>query len=244
MDIKICSNPETFSTDDFLNRSVKDMRPDEQPREKLMKYGVGSLADSELLAILLRTGTQKMNVIETSRALLDHFGGLHSLIKKEWNELGVIPGIAKVKAITLEAAFELARRIQVAGLGEEIKITCPEDVSAFFGPKLRHLTKEVFMVAFLNNKKVMIGFQQISSGGSNATIVEPAEVMRQAILNQANSIILIHNHPSGNNRASNADITLTKRISQSGKLLGIPVDDHIIIAGYEFLSMRVEQLFN
>ncbi len=244
MNIKIYSPEETFSANDFLNRSVKDMRPDEQPREKLMKYGAGSLSDSELLAILLRTGTKKMNVIETSRALLDHFGGLHSLIKKEWNELRVIPGIAKVKAITLEASFELARRIQVAGLGEEIQITSPEEAVAFFGPKLRHLTKEVFIVAFLNNKKVMTGFQQISSGGSNATIVEPAEVLRQAILNQANSIILLHNHPSGNNRPSTADINLTKRIAESGKLLGIPVDDHIIIAGYDFVSLRAERLFN
>lgn len=235
---------ETFSSNDFLNRSVKDMRPDDQPREKLMKYGASSLSDSELLAILLRTGTQKMNVIETSRALLDHFGGLHSLIKKEWNELRVIPGIAKVKAITLEAGFELARRIQVAGTEEEIHITSPEDVVAFFGPKLRHLSKEVFIVVFLNNKKLMTGFQQISSGGSNATIVEPAEVIRQAILNQANSIILLHNHPSGNDKASNADVQLTKRISDSGKLLGISVDDHIIIAGYRFLSLRVEGLFN
>lgn len=146
-------NTESFSSEDFLNRTVKDMRPDEQPREKLIKYGAGSLSDAELLAILLRTGTKKMNVIETSRALLDHFNGLHSLIKKQWSELRVIPGIAKVKAITLEAAFELARRIQVAGLGEEIQVTSPEDAVAFFGPKLRHLTKEVFIVAFLNHKK-------------------------------------------------------------------------------------------
>lgn len=234
---------ETFSQNDFLNRSVKDMRPDEQPREKLTKYGAGSLSDSELLAILLRTGTKHLNVIETSRILLDQFGGLHSLVKKEWNELRVIPGIAKVKAITLEAAFELARRIQVAGLGEEIRISSPEDVAAFFGPKLRHLSKEVFFIAFLNNKKVMTGFQKISSGGSNATIVEPAEVLRQAILNQANSIILLHNHPSGNTQASTADINLTKRIAESGKLLGIPVDDHVIIAGYEFVSLRSERLF-
>lgn len=240
----IDSNSETFSTDDFLNRTVKDMLPDEQPREKLMKYGASSLADHELLAILLRTGTQKLNVIEASKALLAHFGGLHHLIRREWTELNVIPGIAKVKAITLEAAFELARRIQVAGLGEEIHFKSPEAVNAFFGPKMRHLNKEVFYVAFLNTKKVMTGFQQISSGGSNATIVEPAEVLRQAILNQANSIILVHNHPSGNNRASTADVNLTKRIAESGKLLGIPVDDHIIIAGYDFVSLRSERLFS
>lgn len=231
---------ESFSVDNFHNRTVKDMLPDEQPREKLCRYGSSSLTDAELLAILLRTGTQKLNVIDTSRALLEYYGGLRSLVKKEWKELKVIPGIASVKAITLEAAFELARRIEVADLGDEIQITAPEHAVNFFAPKMRHLNKEVFMVVFLNHKKVMIGFQQISMGSSNATIVEPGEVMRQAVINQANSLILIHNHPSGNNQASNADIQLTKRLVDCGKLLGIPIDDHIIIANYDYVSLRCE----
>ena len=235
---------ESFSHEDFNNRTVKEMLPDEQPREKLQHYGAASLSDAELIAILLRTGTKKLNVINTSRALLAHFGGLHALIKSDWKELGVIPGIAKVKAITLEASFELARRLQVAGLGEEIQLNSPDAVSAYFGPKIRHLDNEVFYVAFLNNKKVMKGFHQISSGGSNATIVEPPEVLRQAVINKANSIILVHNHPSGVCKASTADISLTKRLSESGKLLGIPIDDHVIIAGYKFVSMRSEGLFN
>jgi DNA repair protein RadC len=235
---------ESFSHEDFNNRTVKEMLPDEQPREKLQHYGAASLSDAELIAILLRTGTKKLNVINTSRALLAHFGGLHALIKSDWKELGVIPGIAKVKAITLEASFELARRLQVAGLGEEIQLNSPDAVSAYFGPKIRHLDNEVFYVAFLNNKKVMKGFHQISSGGSNATIVEPAEVLRQAVINKANSIILVHNHPSGVCKASTADISLTKRLSESGKLLGIPIDDHVIIVGYKFVSMRTEGLFN
>ena len=235
---------ESFSHEDFNNRTVKEMLPDEQPREKLQHYGAASLSDAELIAILLRTGTKKLNVINTSRALLAHFGGLHALIKSDWKELGVIPGIAKVKAITLEASFELARRLQVAGLGEEIQLNSPDAVSAYFGPKIRHLNNEVFYVAFLNNKKVIKGFHQISSGGSNATIVEPAEVLRQAVINKANSIILVHNHPSGICKASTADISLTKRLSESGKLLGIPIDDHVIIAGYKFVSMRSEGLIN
>lgn len=237
------STEESFSVEHFHNRSVKDMQPDEQPREKLMKYGAESLSDAELLAILLRTGTKKLNVIEASRALLDQFDGLHNLVRKNWQALKVIPGIAKVKAITLEAAFELARRIQVAGLGDEIQITDPEAANAYFGPKLRHLNKEVFIVAFLNNKRVLTGFHKVSTGGQTATIVDPSEVMRQAVLNEANSIILIHNHPSGNNRASTADIQLTKRLAECGKLLGVPVDDHIIVAGYKFVSLRNEGVF-
>lgn len=236
-------NEESFSVEKFHNRTVKDMLPDEQPREKLMRYGAESLSDSELLAILLRTGTRKLNVIETAKALLSEFGGLHNLVRKNWQSLKVIPGIAGVKAITLEAAFELARRIEVAGLGEEVQLTSPESVNAYFGPKLRHLTKERFLVAFLNNKRVLMGYKSISNGGQTATIVDPAEVMRQAVLSEANSMVLIHNHPSGNNKASTADIQLTKRLAECGKMFGIPVDDHVIIAGYNFISLRSENLF-
>lgn len=237
------THEESFSIEHFHSRTVKDMQPDEQPREKLMRYGADSLSDSELLAILLRTGTRKLNVIETSKALLTTFDGLHNLARKNWQALKVIPGIAKVKAITLEAAFELARRIEVAGLGEEIQITSPEDANAYFAPKLRHLSKETFLVGFLNNAKILTGYQKISTGGKTATIVDPAEVMRQAVLNEADSIILVHNHPSGQNKASSADVQLTKRLAECGKLFSIPVEDHLIIAGYNYTSLRSEQLF-
>jgi len=233
---------ENFDAQNYLNRTIKEMRPDEQPREKLMNYGGESLSDAELLAILLRTGSPKMNVIQMAQALLDHFGGIRHLAKKEWQEMKAIPGMGKVKALTLQAVFEFSRRIQTAGLGEQVQITSPEDAAAYFGPKLRDLTKEVFIVAFLNNAKIVLGYKKISSGGSTATIVDPAEVMRQAVINEANSILLLHNHPSGNNRESKADIQLTRRIHESGKLLGIPVDDHIIIAGDSYTSFRARGL--
>lgn len=236
------SNEETFHADQFMKRTVKEMRPDEQPREKLMNYGAESLSDAELLAILLRTGSRKLNVIQMSQALLDHFKGLRNLARRNWQELRVIPGIAKVKALTLEAVFELSRRIQVANLGDRVQITSPRDAVAYFGPKLRDLTNEVFLVAFLNNAKIVTGYQKVSSGGSTATIVDPAEVMRQAVMNGANSILILHNHPSGQASESKADIQLTKRIVASGKLLGIPVDDHIIIAGDRHVSFKAKGL--
>lgn len=235
---------ESFEAHDFLKRTVKDMQPDEQPREKLMNYGSESLSDSELLAILLRTGSQKMNVIQMAGALLDHFGGLRHLARKDWQDLQVIPGMGKVKSITLQAVFELARRIEVAGLGDQIQITAPQDAVAYFGPKLRDLTKEVFLVAFLNNAKIVTGYKKVSSGGATATIVDPAEVMRQAVMNEAHSIILLHNHPSGNTKESSADIQLTKRITKAGKLLGIPVNDHIIIAGDGYTSLKAKGLMD
>lgn len=223
-------------------RTVREMRPDEQPREKLRHYGAESLSDSELLAIILRTGSREMNVLETSAHLLNHFGGLRNLARRGWQELKVIPGIAGVKAITLVALFELSRRIQIASLGNEITIRSPEDAAAYFAPRLRDLNNEVFMVAFLNNAKKLTGYHKISSGGATATIVDIAEVMRQAVLNQANSILLLHNHPSGQARESRADVNLTRRIVESGKLIGITVDDHIIIAGDSFVSMRSKGL--
>lgn len=222
----------------YSGRTVKEMRPDEQPREKLMKYGAESLSDAELLAILLRTGSRELNVIETSQALLEHFNGLRQLARRNWQQLKVIPGIARVKAITLESAFELSRRIQMASLGDRITITAPEDIVAYFSPRLRDLSREVFLVAFLNAAKILTGFRKISSGGSTATIVDPKDVFHHAILNDADSIILIHNHPSGNNRESRADIKLTKRIRDAGLMLGITVDDHVIIAGDEYVSFR------
>jgi DNA repair protein RadC len=231
-----------FDTTEYFGRTVKEMQPDEQPREKLLKYGKDALSDAELLAILLRTGTKGMNVLDASKALLNHFDGLRNLARQDWRSLKVIPGIAKVKAITLEAVFELSRRMQAASLGEQVKITCPEDAAAFFSPRLRDLSHEEFYVAFLNNAKVLTGSQKISSGGNKATVVDVSEVFRQAILNRANSIIVAHNHPSGYARESASDVHLTNRIIEGGKQIGIPLDDHIIIAGDRFVSFRNKNL--
>lgn len=227
-----------FDAEKYKGQSVREMRPDEQPREKLLKYGPESLSNAELLAILLRTGSKGMNVIDTSKALLDHFNGIRNLSRAGWQSLKVIPGIAKVKAITLEAVFELSKRIQMASLGDEVQITSPQDAFTFFSPLLRDLRHEQFIVAFLNNKKILTGYKKVSSGSSTATVVDPAEVVRQALLNHANSILLVHNHPSGYAKESAADIKLTKRISSASKLLAIPVDDHIIIAGDRYISLR------
>ena len=229
---------EEFDVDKYKGQSVREMQPDEQPREKLLKYGAESLSTAELFAILLRTGSKGMNVVDTSRALLDRFQGLRNLSRQDWQSLKIIPGIAKVKALTLEAVFELTRRIQMESLGDEIKISTREMAAAYFMPRLRDLQHEEFYVGFLNNSKVLTGYKKISSGGTTATVVEPSAVMRQAILNQANSILLVHNHPSGYLEASKADIRLTERLSDAGNMLGIPVVDHIIIAGDGYISLR------
>lgn len=221
---------------------VRDLANDEQPRERLARYGAECLSNSELLAILMRTGSRRMNVIDTSRELLTHFGGLHKLMRKSWRELRVIEGVADVKAITLEAAFELSRRLQSQTSEKVLFFRSPEDVASCFGPRLRDLQTEQFIVVFMNSAKAVTGQHIISKGSKTATIVDPAEVMRQAIMNESNSIIIVHNHPSANCRASKADIAITRKLITAGKMLDISVDDHIIIAGYEYLSMKSEGL--
>jgi len=222
--------------------TVREMDPDEQPREKLINRGPQSLSNSELLAILLRTGKKGLNVLDLSRMLLQKKGGLRELIRCSWNELTQEPGIATTKAVTLEAAFELARRIQLSTVGERPQVRSPDQAADFIAPRLRDFRKEVFLVVFLNNSKIVTGCQKISEGGLTATVVDPAEVMRQAILHGAASIIIAHNHPSGNLKESHADVLLTRRIQEAGQILGIPLDDHIIIAGDGYLSFREHNL--
>lgn len=223
-------------------RVVKDMPPDDQPREKLQRHGPDVLSNAELLAILLRTGTTKMNVIDTARSILDLSGGLHNLARKEFRDLCRVDGIGAVKAVTIVAAMELGRRLQSASIEEKVFFRSPDDVYAYFGPKMRDLRKEVFIIAFMNAAKRMIGFERMSVGGQTATIVDPSEAMRQAILNDAHSVVLLHNHPSGNAAASQADIQLTKRLYEAGRILGVFVEDHIIVAGYEYVSLRSKGL--
>lgn len=223
-------------------RMVKDMSPDEQPREKLQTHGAGTLSNAELMAILLRTGTKRMNVIDTARYVLEQNGGLHQLGGKCWKDLRQLKGIGSVKAVTIVAAMELGRRLQTAAEDEKVFIRSPDDVYKYFGPKMRDLRKEIFMVAFLNAAKKMMGFETTSVGGKTATIVDPAEIMRRAILNEAHSVIILHNHPSGNPVASQSDIQLTRRLYEAGKIIGIPVEDHVIIAGYEYVSLRSKGL--
>ncbi len=219
---------------------VRDLPADEQPREKLMRLGSEALSEAELIAILLRTGRPGCNVVETSRLLLEQSGGLHRMARRGWLHLKTMPGVGAVKAVTLEAALELARRLERWEPGSTIQFRTPQDVARYFGPTLRDQRKEVFIVSFLNARKVLIGYERISVGGQTATIVDPAEVMRQAILNDAHSVIVVHNHPSGNLRASEADLALTKRLIEVGHLMGVLLEDHVIIAGHDHLSLRMQ----
>lgn len=223
-------------------QTVKEMNSEEQPREKLQKYGAESLTNSELLAILLRTGTKEQNVLDLSRSMLEFYGGLHNLARKNHQELCMFKGVAAVKAITLEAVFEFGRRLHSEPDTSRVKFKSPEDVANYFGPKLRHKSKENFYVAFLDNNCTVMASQKISTGSKAATVVDISDVFRLAIIHDASAIVLCHNHPSGIKRVSEQDLNLTKKIMEAAETLHVRVSDHVIICGHDYLSMVQEGL--
>jgi len=224
--------------------TVKELPPDDRPREKLLLRGAQSLSDAELVAILLRTGKKGKSVLEIARELISNEGNLAMLATKTVDSLQKISGIGKDKAATLAAAFELSRRIlsQPKWLSNK-KITSPQDIAEIFIPILRDDNKEKFIVVCLNSANKIKKHETISIGNLNSSVVHPREIFKVAIDNSSASIILIHNHPSGNPEPSNEDIRITKKIVETGKIMEIPVFDHLIIAGETYTSFVEKRLF-
>lgn len=216
---------------------------DDRPREKLKKIGAGNLSDSELLAILLRTGKKGKSVLAVAHELLKKHENLAMLSSVSLSELKKMEGIGDDKAISLLAAFEIGRRMQSQSKWLfDKKITTPKDVAEYFIPLLRDELKEKFIVVCLNSANKIIRFETVSVGTLNSSVVHPREVFKFAIENASASIILIHNHPSGNTEPSQEDILITKKLVEAGTLLNITVLDHIIIAGNNFTSLVERRL--
>jgi DNA repair protein RadC len=222
---------------------VKDLPLDDRPREKLTLRGAQNLSDAELIAILLRTGKKGKSVISVAQQLITTNRNLSVLASKTLSDLMKVNGIGKDKAATLLAAFELSRRIesQSKWLNEK-KVTSPQEVADIFIPLLRDEIKEKFLLVCLNSANKIIAYEIISVGSLNSSVVHPREVFKAALDHNSASIILLHNHPSGNPEPSNEDIAITKKIVESGKILDIPVFDHIIIAGNVFTSFVERRL--
>jgi len=223
--------------------TVKELPLDDRPREKLLLRGSQNLSDAELVAILLRTGKKGKSVLEIARELINSDGNLAMLATKSVDSLQKISGIGKDKAATLAAAFEISRRIlSQAKWFSNQKVTSPQEIADIFIPILRDDTKERFIVVCLNSSNKIIKHVTISIGNLNSSIVHPREIFKVAIDCSSASIILIHNHPSGNPEPSNEDIRITKKVVESGKILDIPVFDHLIIAGDAFTSFVEKRL--
>lgn len=223
--------------------TVKDLPLDDRPREKLLLRGAQSLSDAELVAILLRTGKKGKNVLEIAREIISNEGNLAMLATRTVDSLQKIDGIGKDKAATLVAAFEFSRRIlSQSKWFSNRKITSPQDIADIFIPILRDDIKEKFIVVCLNSANKIIKHETISIGNLNSSVVHPREVFKVAIDCSSASIILIHNHPSGNPEPSNEDLRITKKIVESGKIMDIPVFDHLIIAGETYTSFVEKRL--
>lgn len=222
---------------------IKDLPIDDRPREKLILRGPQSLTDAELLAILLRTGTKGRSVVNVAQEMIFKDGNLARLASKTLSDLRKNPGVGKDKAATLQAAFEISRRIQSQNKWLfDKRVTSPEDVAEIFLPLFRDEVKERFIVVCLSTSNKIIGYETISVGILNSSVVHPREIFKTALEHNAASIILLHNHPSGNTEPSNEDISVTKKIVDSGKIMDIPVFDHIILAGDKYTSFVEKRL--
>ena len=214
----------------------------ERPRERLLQQGPQHLTETELLGILLGKGTRKKTAVDLARELLDRYKSLKGLFFRSPSELTTIKGIGPAKAAILSAAFELVRRIQSEKNTDKPYFKRAFDVANHFLPLMRDLRKEVFKVLLLNRANRLIKEVFISEGTLDASIVHPREVFRESLLEPAAGVILIHNHPSGNPTPSEEDLRITKQLVEAGRLLGIRVIDHIILAGENYRSFADEGL--
>ncbi len=216
---------------------ICEMPRQERPRERMIKYGPESLSNAELLAIILRTGTRRENVIDLSNRVLIEYD-LKALSRATVSELKSISGIKDAKACQIAAVFELARRIGAYHEEPRPKISSSRDVYNLVSPALNNLTKEHFIAMYLNTKNRVIKQETISIGTLNTSVVHPRDVFKGAVQNSAASIILVHNHPSGDPEPSVDDIQITKRMAAAGRTMGIEVLDHVIIGAGRFLSLK------
>lgn len=221
-------------------KTIKEIPLNDRPREKMAAKGAASLTDAELIAILLRTGTTEKSAMDIAGELTAE-GGLYKRLASitRLNELTNIKGLGQAKAATVLAALEIGRRIASAKPIEKIHFSCPQDVAEFLMPRMRYAAKEQFVVILLNGKNKVIGTEVVTEGTLSNSIVHPREVYAPALLQHAAAIMVAHNHPSGDPKPSDEDKEVTKMLERSGKVLGIPLMDHVIIGDgtyYSFLE--------
>ena len=224
-----------------MQKTMKQLPEDEKPYEKTLQYGPTSLTDAELLAVILRTGSKGTSALELSKSVLNEAAapkGLLGLHQLTVNDLMNIHGIGKVKAVQLKCIAELSRRISRAGISESISFHDPAAVAEYYMETLRHEEQEVLVLTMLNSKGKLIRDTVISRGTVNASLISPREIFIEAIRQQAVSILLLHNHPSGVPDPSRDDVLLTERVKRAGAMLGIELLDHIIIGDRQAVSMR------
>ncbi|HZO89105.1 MAG TPA: DNA repair protein RadC [Chthonomonadaceae bacterium] len=218
--------------------AIRELPCNERPRERLQHYGASVLSTAELLAIQLRIGTQERSALGLAELLLSHFEGLRGIANASIEQLSRVKGIGPVKAVEIAAAFELGKRL--AALSEEAKpvIHSPQDVANLLLPELRDVKKEHFKAILLDTKNQVLKIVTVSVGTLDSSLVHPREVYKDAILASAASLIVAHNHPSGDPTPSAEDKRVTQRLAEAGQIVGIDLLDHIIIGDNRWVSLK------
>lgn len=230
-----------FTSTDYRPK-IKDLNENEKPMEKLCFKGQEALSDVELLAILIGSGIKGASALELAYRVLLKFGNNEMLMDASVEELTAIKGIGQSKACRIIAGLEMGKRIRNRDSIRKFLISCPEDVYKLYEERFRYENVEYFFAILLDTKNHIIGEAVVSKGDLNKTIVNPREVFKVAIRRSSNSIMLVHNHPSGDPKPSRGDIQITKRLMEGGEILGIKILDHIIIGYNEFFSMKRENI--
>lgn len=226
-----------------MNYTMKELPVSERPYEKCSKYGCESLSDAELLAVILRTGTGGITSVELACEVLKRTGEDHlsGLSKISIPELCQIRGIGPVKAVQIKCIAELSRRIAKSGPRKKQTFHSALDIAEYYMEDFRHADQEHVFVMFFNTKGHLLGDKIITKGTVNQSLITPREVYLEAVHNHASYIILLHNHPSGDATPSSEDISITRRMSEAGAILGIPLMDHIIIGDQCYFSFCEHQ---
>ena len=223
-----------------------DLPKPERPYEKCEHFGPEYLSDAELLAVILRSGAQGVSALELSRSILTLLGGggignLHSLSPEDLLELR---GIGRVKAVQIRCIAELSRRIAQAKIGaeDELVYDSPEVIGSYYMEEMRHEVQEIVMVLCLSSRGRLLGKKVISRGNINTALLGPREIFVEALSRRAASVILLHNHPSGDPSPSEEDIRIIRMISDTGDMIGIPLLDHLVIGDRTYVSMRQSRI--
>jgi DNA repair protein RadC len=220
-----------------MQKPIKEWKEDDRPREKMMQKGSGSLSDSEILAIIINNGTRGKSAIDLAKELLGLVDNdISKLVNLEYATIQTIKGIGPAKAVSIAASLELAKRFKIRSFGELKSYRSPEEIAQYFIPEFMGMRTETFFALLLNTSNQVIKRVNISQGSLNSSVVHPREVFRFAVVESAASMILLHNHPSGNPNPSNEDKEITRNLVEAGNMMKIKVIDHIIIAGNTFYS--------
>jgi len=218
--------------------TIHDLPAEERPRERLKKLGAHALSGHELLALVIGRGVAGRSALVIAQELLSRFKNIKGVSEATVEELSAVSGIGPAKAAQLKACFELGRRQDIENEPSKYELTNPQSVVKAVRASIQDKAREHFKLILLNIRNTVMGISTISVGTANASLVHPREVFKSAIARSASSVVLAHNHPSGNPEPSEDDVRLTQRLVEAGRLLGIEVLDHIIVTNRNFVSFK------